>query len=88
MLGGDVGSLKQKRAVVRRLLAELRRHFEVAVAETGEQQRWRRATLGVATVSGTAEQIAAVCDQVERWAWSRPDVEVVRVRRLVRSIDD
>ena len=88
MLLGDVRSLKQKRAVVRPLVAELRRRFDVAAAETGSQELWRRATVGVATVSGAAEQVAAVCDEVERWAWARPEVEVVRVTRSVRSIDD
>ena len=88
LLLGDVRSLKQKRAVVRPLLAELRRRFDVAAAETGEQDLWRRATLGVATVSGTSRQVAQVCDSVERWAWSRPEVEVVSVTRWVRTIDD
>jgi len=88
LLLGDVASLKQKRAVLRPLVADLRRHFEVAVAETGQHDLLRRTMLGVATVSGTAEQVARVCDQVERWAWSRPDVEVLQVRRMVRSIDD
>ncbi|MBA2739388.1 MAG: DUF503 domain-containing protein [Nocardioidaceae bacterium] len=88
LLLGDVGSLKHKRAVVRPLLAELRRRFDVAAAETDAQELWRRTTVGVATVSGTAEQVASVCDAVERWAWTRPEVEVVRVTRSVRSIDD
>ncbi len=88
LLLGDVRSLKQKRAVVRPLVAELRRRFEAAAAETGGQDLYRRATLGVATVSGTAEQVARMCDEVERWAWSRHEVEVVQVRRQIRSIDD
>ena len=88
LLLGDVRSLKQKRAVVRPLLAELRRRYEVAVSETGAADKWRRTTLGVATVSGSAEHVASVCDEIERWAWSRPEVEVVRITRWVRSIDD
>ena len=88
LLLGDVRSLKQKRAVVRPLLAEVRRRYEVAAGETGAADKWRRTTLGMATVSATAEQVASVCDEVERWAWSRPEVEVVRVTRWVRSIDD
>ena len=40
---GDVGSLKQKRSVVRPLVAELRRRFEVAAAETGHLDLHRRA---------------------------------------------
>jgi len=88
LLLGDVRSLKHKRAVVRPLLAELRRRYDVTAAETGEQDLWRRAALGVATVSGTVEQVGRVCDEIERWVWSRPDVEVVRVTRWVRSLDD
>jgi len=88
LLLGDVRSLKQKRGVVRPLLAELRKRFDVAASETGEQELWRRATLGVAAVSGTSAQVGRVCEDVERWAWSRPQVEVVTVTRWVRSIDD
>jgi uncharacterized protein YlxP (DUF503 family) len=42
VLLGDVHSLKQKRAVVRPIVAELRRRFEVAAAETGQQNLSRR----------------------------------------------
>jgi len=88
LLLGDVRSLKHKRAVVRPLLAELRRRYDVAAAETGDADLWRRATIGIASVSGTAEHVSRVCDEVERWAWSRPEVDVVQVTRWVRSIDD
>ncbi len=88
LLLGDVHSLKQKRAVIRPLLAELRRRYDVAAGETGGADLWRRSTLGIAAVSGTAEQVARVCDEIERWAWSRPQVEVLRVTRWVRSTDD
>ena len=88
LLLGDLRSLKQKRAMLRPLLAELRRRFDVAVAETGDQDLWRRATVGVCAVSGTAEQVSRVCEEVERWVWARPDVEVLGTTRWVRSIDD
>jgi len=55
VLLGDVRSLKQKRAVVRPLVADLRRHFPgVAVAETGHLDLHRRTEIGVAVVSATA----------------------------------
>ena len=37
ILLGDVHSLKEKRSVVRPLLAELKRRFDVSVAEVGDQ---------------------------------------------------
>ncbi len=55
VLLGDVRSLKQKRSVVRPLVAEVRRHFPgAAVAETGHLDLHRRAEIGVAVVSSTA----------------------------------
>lgn len=43
MLLGDVHSLKEKRSVVRPIIAEVRRKFEVSVAEVGHLDLHRRA---------------------------------------------
>jgi uncharacterized protein YlxP (DUF503 family) len=62
VLLGDVRSLKQKRAVVRPLVAELRRRYPgVAVAETGHLDLHRRAEIGVAAVSDTAGNAPPSC---------------------------
>ena len=42
VLLGDVHSLKEKRSVVRPLLAELKRRFDVSVAEVGDHDQYRR----------------------------------------------
>ncbi len=55
VLLGDVRSLKQKRSVVRPLIAEVHRRFPgVAVGETGHLDLHRRAEIGIAVVSSTA----------------------------------
>lgn len=46
-------SLKEKRAVVRKLLDRLRVRFNVAVAEVDHQEVWQRATLSVVSVSSS-----------------------------------
>lgn len=46
-------SLKEKRAVVQRLLGRLRARFNVAVAEMDHQEAWQRTTLGVVSVSSS-----------------------------------
>ena len=51
LLLGDVHSLKQKRSVVRPVIAELHRKFGVSAAETGSQGLHRRAGIGVAMAS-------------------------------------
>ena len=51
LLLGDVRSLKQKRSVVRPIVAELQRKFSVSAAEVGGQDLYRRARIGLAAVS-------------------------------------
>ena len=65
ILLGDVRSLKEKRAVVKPVLAELRR-YGVCAAETGEQDRYRRSMLGVAMASAAVDHVHEVLDTCER----------------------
>ena len=82
VLLGDVRSLKQKRAVVRPLVAELRRRYPgVAVAETGHLDLHRRAEIGVAVVSATAGNAAAVLQECERLVAARPEIELLSARQ-------
>ncbi len=89
LLLGDVRSLKQKRAVVRPIVAEVRKHFPgVAVAETGDNDLYRRAEIGVAVVSGAADNCAHVLDQCERLVAGRPEIELLSVRRRLFNDED
>ncbi|HEX7095796.1 MAG TPA: DUF503 domain-containing protein [Acidimicrobiales bacterium] len=75
-------SLKHKRAVLRPLLDGIRSRYPgVAVAETNHQDRWQRAEIGVAAVSGSARTVRELLDEVERFVWSFPDLEVLTMRR-------
>jgi uncharacterized protein YlxP (DUF503 family) len=71
-------SLKEKRAVLKPIVEGMRHRFSLSVAETGFQDKWQRAEIGVAVVSSTAAHAQEVVDTVERWVWSRPDIEVSR----------
>ncbi|HEY0937346.1 MAG TPA: DUF503 domain-containing protein [Trebonia sp.] len=89
VLLGDVHSLKQKRAVVRPLVAELRRRYPgVAVAETGHLDLHRRAEIGVAVVSDTAGNASQVLDDCERLVASRPEIELLSARQRLYSEED
>ncbi|MGV2384695.1 MAG UNVERIFIED_CONTAM: DUF503 family protein, partial [Thermobifida fusca] len=46
LLLGDVRSLKQKRSVIRPIVAELQRKYSVSVAETGNHDLYRRCGVG------------------------------------------
>jgi uncharacterized protein len=82
VLLGDVRSLKQKRSVVRPLVAELRRRFPgVAVGETGHLDLHRRAEIGIAVVSSTAANAREVLDACERFVAGRPEIELLSARQ-------
>ncbi len=85
---GDVRSLKQKRSVVRPLIADLRRRFDVAVAEVDHLDLHRRAGIGVSVVAGDRGRVVEVLESVERWAAGRPEVELRSVRPRCFSSED
>ena len=88
LLLGDVHSLKGKRAVVRPIVAELRRRYAVAAAEVGDADLHRRVQVGVATVAANAAHVTEVLDACERLIAGRPEVELLSVRRqLFRDTD-
>jgi len=88
LLLGDVHSLKGKRGVVRPIVAEARRRFAVAVAETGHQDLHRRAGIGASVVSADARHVTEVLDEVERFMGGRPEVELLSAHRGLASSDD
>lgn len=74
-----VASLKGKRSLLRRAEARLRDELGVAVAEVGHQDRWQRAVLGVATVSGSATGVDRVLERLAAVVERDPRVEVIGV---------
>lgn len=76
-----VQSLKGKRAVVRPLVEGLRNRVPVSVAEIEHHDRWQRAAIGVAVVASTHTHLTDLLDAVDRFVWSRTDVEVIAAER-------
>ena len=88
LLLGDVHSLKEKRSVVRPIVAELRRKFTVSAAETDSMDLHRRSGIGMAAVSGDRAHLVDVLDAAERLVAARPEVELLSVRRGLTRSDD
>ena len=57
-------SLKEKRAVLRKVQGRIRARFNVAVAELDHQDVWQRATLGVVSISSSQKLLDSVFEQV------------------------
>jgi len=71
-------SLKDKRSVLKPLLLRMRREFNVSVAEVGDQDTWRSATLGVVAVSNDQAYVHGLFEKLVRWIEnSRAPVQVV-----------
>ena len=83
LLLGDVHSLKEKRSLVRPLIADVRRRFDLSVAEVDHLELHRRAGVGVAAVSPDRAHLVNVLDAVERLVAFRPEVELLSVRRTL-----
>jgi hypothetical protein len=88
VLLGDVHSLKEKRSVVRPIVAELRRRFQVAAAETGDGNLHRRAELSVALVSSEHRHVTEVLEACERLIAGHPEIEMLSSRLRVLDDDD
>jgi len=88
LLLGDVHSLKQKRSVIRPVVAELQRRFSVSAAETGSQELHRRAAVGMAVVAADRSHVVEVLDAAERLVAARPEMELLSARRGFSRSDD
>jgi len=77
----DSHSLKDKRSVIRTILEGAKRRFVVAAAETDHQDEWQRSELAFCAVSSSAGIVTKVLDDVERFVWSFPEVEVLSTER-------
>ena len=88
LLLGDVRSLKEKRSILRPLVAELSRRTEASVAEVGEHDLHRRAVVGVAVVASGSSHVRDVIDHAERLVADHPEFTLLSSRRGLHSSED
>ena len=88
ILLGDVRSLKQKRSVVRPIVAELQRRLAVSAAETGSLELHRRVGIGLAVVAADRAHVVEVLAAAERLVADRPEIELLSARRNLQRSDD
>ncbi len=87
LLLGDVHSLKEKRSVVRPVVAELKK-YGVAVAEAGHLELHRRALIGVAVVAADLGHVRELLEVCERAVGGRPEIELLSAHSWVRGPED
>lgn len=57
-------SLKDKRQVLKSLIAHLRNEFNVSISEVGDHDVWRKAVIAVAVVSSDGRFVNELLDKV------------------------
>lgn len=80
-----VHSLKEKRMVVKSLIAKVRNQFNVSVAEVEEQDIHQIAVLGIAGIAGDTSQADSIIDHVINFIESNTEGEIVNIEREVWS---
>jgi uncharacterized protein YlxP (DUF503 family) len=71
-------SLKEKRQVVKSLVARLHNKFNVAVAEVDDHDRWQMASLGITCVTTSESHAHQMMSRVVAFIRSeRPDAELL-----------
>jgi hypothetical protein len=88
LLLGDVRSLKEKRSILRPLIADLSRRTEAAAAEVGEHDLHRRAVVGVSVVASGSSHVRDVLDNAERLVADHREVTLLSARRGLHSSED
>ncbi len=70
-------SLKEKRSVVKSVVARLRNEFNISVAEVAKQDQWQIAVIGVVCVSSDSSYAREQLQAAVEWVYNnRPDVDV------------
>lgn len=73
-----IHSLKEKRSIVKSVLARMRNEFNVSAAEVDDQDRHGQAVLGVACVSSSHDYARGQLEAVVRWIErERPDTNIL-----------
>ncbi len=80
--------LRRSGLVIRPIVAEVRKKFEVSVAEAGHLELHRRALIGVAVVAADAAHCVEVLEACDRLVAARPEVEVLSSRQRFIGEED
>ena len=79
-----VSSLKEKRMVVKSIIAKVHNKFHVAIAEVEEQDTLQTAVLGMACVAGSVRQVDSILDHVIRFIEENTEAEITDIQRELR----
>ena len=72
-----VGSLKEKRKIVKSLKDKVRHHYNVSVAEVDYSDKWQRSVIGIAQIGNDSGYIGKNLDTIYRWLTESYEIQVI-----------
>ena len=79
-----VHSLKEKRMIVKSLLAQLQNRFHVSAAETGEQDTHQIIVIGIAAIVPHNAMADSLMDEISAFVENSTDAQILDERRELR----
>ena len=71
-------SLKDKRRIVKSIIARLRSHYNISIAEVDDQDLWQLVTLGIACVSNHNQHVDETLSKVMNFIVNNyPELEII-----------
>jgi len=74
---GEANSLKDKRRILKSLLDKLKKRFNIAAAEVGKQDMWKRSTVGISCISNDSAHIHQIMATVMRFIENQGNLQVI-----------
>ncbi|MFB5281485.1 DUF503 domain-containing protein [Peribacillus sp. Hz7] len=71
----DAHSLKEKRAVLQRVMSRLKQKYNISVSETDYQDLWQRTKLAIVTVSSSRKATERELQNALQFLDSFPEIE-------------
>ncbi len=79
-----VRSLKEKRSVLKSLMAKIRNKFNVSVAETDAQDIHQTLVITIVAVAATHQLADSIMDNIQRYIEGNTDAEIVGIETEFR----
>ncbi|NLO41103.1 MAG: DUF503 domain-containing protein [Ruminiclostridium sp.] len=76
---GGMTSLKDKRSVIKSILAKIKAKYNVSAAETGRQDEWNKCEMGFSCVSNEASHADSMLSSVVDFIEADPRVEITNI---------
>jgi uncharacterized protein YlxP (DUF503 family) len=78
-----ISSLKEKRRIVKSIIEKTKNRFNVSIAETGKQEAWQLAKIGIAFVGNEKNYVLQMLDSVERYLENMEKAELINIEKVI-----